>query len=353
MFSDLNNLLDGYLRRGVPGFICKVLRNGELIYERVAGFSDREARKPMLGNERFNLYSCSKVITCTAALQLLERGAFALDDEIWRFLPEFENMTRLADDGQSVPANNKITIRHLFAMTSGLDYELHTPELDDLIRTSNGRCPTREACRRIARRALLFEPGTQFQYGLSHDVLAVLIETVSGQPFNDYVTDHIFRPLGMQNSTYLPTEDDVLSLTPQYRYQAGSQKVVRISTANDFRIGSQYASGGAGCVSTIDDYLKFMEGLRTGKLIKPETVRLMATDQLHGLPGYFLDEQYGYGLGVRCPKPGSDRRDFGWDGAAGAFMAILPQEGISICYLQHMRETPFLRNELAAPGLWV
>ena len=229
-------------------------------------------------------------------------------------------------------------------MTAGFNYNRQAPALLQLKEETNGACPTREFARALAKEPLDFEPGSKYQYSLCHDVLAAFVEVVSGQNFEEYVQEHIFKPLGMTRSTFLATEEDLQEVAPKYVYREATGKVDLASRGNGYRLGTEHASGGAGCVSTVEDYMKFLEALRIGDVIlKKETIDMMATNRCTEeqlVPNYAAAQFYGYGLGVRTPKEGSDRKDFGWGGAAGAYLAIDRERGLSVYYAQHMLASP-------------
>ena len=343
MFEITKSFCDSFLDYGVPGFDLAAYQNGACILRHKNGFSDVENQIPVEGNERYYIYSCSKPITCTAALQLYERGLFSLEDKLGDYMPEFAEMTVQTSQGIK-RAENPILIRHLFEMTAGFSYNLGSPQLKKAFEESEGRCPTREVMKYLAKEPLLFEPGERFEYSLCHDVLAALVEVISGKKFNDYVAENVFLPLGMNGSSFVLTEDEKETLAEQYQYNGEAKRLIKLGKKkNEFILGSEYASGGAGCVSTVDDYMKFLEGLRTYKLLNQETVCLMATDRLteRQKEGLFIDiSRYGYGLGVRCPNQNGLVSDFGWGGAAGASLALDIKNGISVYLGMHLRNSP-------------
>lgn len=243
-----------------------------------------------------------------------------------------------------VPAKNKITIRNLFMMTAGFDYNLFSPSLKKAYEDTNGRCPTRATMRYLAQEPLCFEPGTNWQYSLCHDVLAALVEVISGQRFEIYVKQHIFDPLKMTHSDFLIPESEMEQVSPLYARPNGSDgyDVKLTEHKNVYRLGSEYASGGAGCVSTVEEYSSFLEALRAGTILQKKTVRLMSTDFLTDSqrPNYWHGPAYGYGLGVRCPAAGSTKTDFGWGGAAGAWLAVDLIHDYTVFYVQHVLNSP-------------
>lgn len=344
MFQSMVDFLDKRMESGAKGYDVIVYQHGKEVFRHQNGVSDIEKSTPVRGDELYYLYSCSKPITCVAAMQLYEKGAFALDDKLSDYMPEFETMQIKDADGERA-AQNPILIRHLFEMSAGLDYDLQSPEFKACSEATSGRCPTREAMKYLARRPIAFEPGTRWRYSLCHDVLAALVEIVSGERFSDYVKKSIFDPMGMCRSTYRLTEQVRAQVVPIYIYdeKAKQPKLLEIGIS-DFVIGTEYESGGAGCVSCTEDYIRFLEGVRTFKLLKKETVDLMRQNHitLYGIDDtpYWKKETHGYGLGVRCSKGVEGYGDFGWDGAAGAFMAIDLENEITVFYVQHLRADP-------------
>ncbi|MBR3934163.1 MAG: beta-lactamase family protein [Clostridia bacterium] len=356
MFEKLKKFCDSFLEFGVPGFDLAVYKDGECVLRHMNGYSDLENMVKISGKERYNIYSCSKALTCTAALQLFEKGLFSLEDKLSDYMPEFDEMTVRTEFGIK-KAEKPILIKHLFEMTAGFSYDCHSPQLKKAIEDTNGKCPTREVMKYLAKEPLLFEPGDRWEYSLCHDVLAAFVEVISGEKFENYVKKNIFDVVGMGDSTFMLPDSELETIAPQYRFKNG--KAINIGKGIDnFKIGSEYASGGAGAISTVDDYIKFLEGLRTYKLLKPETIKLMMNDRLkeNQKVNYWHRENYGYGLGVRCPKKDSRFVDFSWGGAAGAYWSVDVQNGISIYFGMHLCSSPvqgirsllyrFLRAEL-------
>ena len=335
MFEKLTSYLDDFIKNGLPFYDCAAMRDGVCIYRHAKGFTDAEKKNKVTGKEKYNIYSCSKLITCVAALKLWEDGRFSLDDKLSNFMPEFENMTVKQGDG-TVPAKNPILIRHLFTMTAGFSYKLDSPQILLCKEETGGRCGTRELMRYLAKEPLLFEPGERWEYSLCHDVLAALVEVVSGMTFGEYVKKNIFEPLGMNDSTFLLDDSRLDEVVEQYRYREG-EGIVPCEKTIAYKLGTEYESGGAGCISTVDDYLKLIEALRVGDVIlKRKTVDLLATNCVRDeqLDAYWV-EGYGYGLGQRCPKD-DKATDFGWGGAAGAYYAIDRENGITVYFATHV-----------------
>ena len=235
-----------------------------------------------------------------------------------------------------VPAENPIRIWNLFTMTAGFNYDMVSPAVKACQAATDGRCPTREFMKYLAKEPLQFQPGDQYLYSLSHDVLAALVEVISGEKFEDYLKKHIFDPVGMADTVGLAAP-----ICEKYRYNAQTKEFNKIDN-NIYRIGPEYASGGAGAVSTVDNYIRLLEALRTGKLLKPETIKMMTTDQLSDYQKRTFPpaKTRGYGLGVRVPIDSHPHTEFGWGGAAGAFWSVDLTHNMTIYYAQHVTLSP-------------
>lgn len=340
MFEHLKKFCDSLVEMGLPGSDLAIFKDGECVFRNFSGFSDLENKIKVNGKERYNIYSCSKPITCTAALQLWEKGMFSLDDKLSDYMPEFAEMTVKTEDGVK-KAEKPILIKHLFEMTAGFSYSVSSPYMIKCKEDTNGRCPTREVMKYLAKEPLLFEPGENWQYSLCHDVLAALVEVLTDEKFEDYIKKNIFDVLGMNDSTFMLPDDELDTIAQQYIYK--NNKPVNIGKSiYNYKIGSEYASGGAGCISTVDDYMKFLEALRTNVLLKKETVDLLTINRLSSkqMANFSKKSTHGYSLGFRCPNGIKYYDDFGWGGAAGAFLSIDRDRNMSIYMGMHIISSP-------------
>ena len=342
MFEQTKALCQHFLYMGIPGFDLIVYKDGACILRHMGGFADPENKIPVKGKEKYHIYSCSKPITCAAAMQLWEKGMFSLEDNLSDYMPAFAEMTVKTENGVR-KAKKHIKIRDLFQMTSGMGYDMHTPQLEEYYSIPGNNCPTVETVNMFAKNPLEFEPGEGWKYSFAHDVLGALVEVLSGEKFENYVKAHIFDPLGMEHSTFLHPLEDWEGFANMYRYNTETKKFDR---AWRFwcHLGKEFAGGGGGCISTVEDYIKFLEALRVGDVIlKKETIAMMATD-------YLTDRQramytygttnIGYGLGMRAPRKDAVHKEFGWAGAAGAYASVDPELNISFYYSQHVLNPP-------------
>ena len=355
-----------------PGVDCIVYKEHEIVFRYFAGMSDIEKNKKMNGNELYLIFSMTKMITCTAALQLFEQGKYLMNDPVSKYLPEFKEMKISADGlnaenatqittgnimgectqyNQDGYAKNQITIKDLFTMSAGLDYALS----DDAITyaLTEGKTNTRELVGAMAEKILGFEPGTRFRYSLCHDVLGALIEVWSGQKLGEYMKEHIFEPLNMNNTFFgIPGDETRFAkMAARYTYDE-NREPKRLPLECVYNLSKEYESGGAGLTSCTEDYALFLDALACGgigkngkRILTPETVELMGTNQLKGRQlddFYQLRPGYGYGLGVRThvdkAQSGSlsPIGEFGWDGAAGGFSFVDTQNKLSLTYFQHI-----------------
>ena len=353
-FSRLKDFMDSMPERTkVPGGTGIVYYKGGIVFAHSFGFSDKENGVRMKGGEIFNMYSMTKPITCTAALQLYEKGLFGLCDPLYEYMPEFKHMRyKKVIDGKEeiLECSEQIKIVDLFTMTAGFDYNLYNPSFTKVKEETGGKSPTVMMIRALSNEPLSFEPHSHWQYSLGHDVLGALIEVLSGKKFGEYVKENIFIPCDMKDSSFA---DDISGkLACQYRYDAEKDEAILTNGSCEFRLGSEYESGGAGLCSTAEDYAKFLKTMSAfGKtssgdiILSKNTINLMRRNFLNEtmLKDYGrIERGYGYGLGVRTMvnpvKGGSNGGwEFAWDGAAGSYGLIDPDRDLAFCYIQHMR----------------
>lgn len=373
-FEKVRQILDSFQQEGIPGVDCIITVDHKEVFRYFTGYADRETGRKMDGSELYLIFSMTKMLTCTCALQLYEQGKFQLDDPISLYLPAFSQMqlTRQAMDveagakvatGSSMgehtfvtrdeTAKHPITVKHLLTMTAGLDYNLYAPGIRSAMEA--GKNTTQELVEAMAQTVLGFEPGTRFRYSLCHDVLGALIEKWSGMSLGSYMHKHIFYPLGMKDSFFgIPKDND--RLAKLYCFD-DARRVVPAKTENPYQLAKAYESGGAGLTSTTADYAVFLDALacdgmsKTGyRLLQPATVALMSQNHLKGQAledFHALHEGYGYGFGVRTHMNSTESGslspigEFGWDGAAGAFSLVDRENKLSVSYFQHVHETGY------------
>ncbi|MFX3649825.1 MAG: serine hydrolase domain-containing protein [Paenibacillus sp.] len=367
-FKPLASFIDRMTSWRIPWAEVLVMHRNDTVFQYRNGYANLEEKMPIGDGAIFNLYSMTKIMTCVAGLQLVERGEMLLSDPLSDYLPEYADMTlkKTMANGEIrlEKATRAITVRDLFTMTAGFSYDVGSPSIQEAVKRSDGTLPTRDFARALAKEPLLFEPGTHWNYSMCHDVLGALIEVVSGKSFGTYLRDEITGPLGMNDTAFNLNDEQQKRLIPQYAYNDELEKAVRMD-GNGFRVGTELESGGAGLLSTVSDYARFLNAL-TGLGTSPEGVRilsqasveLMRTDHLNEMTrgDYSWDHMYGYGygLGVRThiSKAGSGSLsplgEFGWSGAAGCMAIIDPDSELTVMYAQHLlnSQEPYVQRRL-------
>ncbi|MGG4128614.1 serine hydrolase domain-containing protein [Paenibacillus illinoisensis] len=367
-FKPLASFIDRITSWRIPWAEVMVIHQNDTVFHYRNGYANLEENTPIADGAIFNLYSMTKIMTCVAALQLVERGHMLLSDPVSDYLPEFAemNVKKIMPNGEVrlEKATRAITVRDLFTMTAGFSYDVGAPSIKEAVQSTDGKLPTREFAKALAKEPLLFEPGTHWNYSMCHDVLGALIEVVSGRRFGTYLQEEITGPLGMNDTAFDLNDEQQSRLIPQYAYNDELEKAIRMD-GNGFRVGLELESGGAGLLSTVRDYALFLNAL-TGRGTSPEGVRilsqasveLMRTDHLNEMtrPDYSWDHMggYGFGLGVRTHISKSEsgslspHGEFGWSGAAGCMAIIDPDSGLTVMYAQHLlnSQEPYVQRRL-------
>jgi len=348
----IDSTLRTYVDSGrVAGASALVWEKGREVYFGAFGMADREANRPMTRDVITQIFSMTKPITGVAMMQLWEQGKFKLDDPLATYLPEFANVRVYAGGDAATPTleapSRPITIADITRHTAGFVTNANEKGVGPLFRTANPSDRNNtitQFSQKLASVPLAFQPGTRWSYGISVDVQAALVERVSGQPFGRYVREHILDPLRMRETRYLVPEADRARFAAMYqRNAAGALVRAPDSTAKAFNTKPWALEPGAfGFTSTLDDYMRFARMLLNGgeldgvRILRPETVRLMATNHL---PATVRDSsfltgkgQVGFGIdfAVRhaAPKSAAEMNgvvgEFFWDGAASTLFWVDP-----------------------------
>lgn len=359
-FSKLTAYLDEIKKEyGIPGLEIQITKDHEIIYRHMTGHSDYARKVPASEQDLYTVYSCTKVMTMVAAMQLIEQGKLSLDDPLEKYIPEFSQLNLAKDyvmgdpphkwpeaDAALVPATKKIYIHQLMSMTAGLSYD--TPAAAKLADPKDG---TVGVVRAMAKMPLLFEPGDRYMYSLCHDVMAAVVEIVSGMRFGDYLKKYIFDPLGAEDMYFHVPEDKKHRMVAQNTYKTGTVQ----PSDGRIQITEDYESGGGGLICNVRSYSKVLDALACGgvgangaRILTEESLRIMSKDRLTDaqMNDFRKMEKvgYGYGLGVRTLIDGTASKgpvgEFGWDGAAGAYCVIDPVNHIGIFFAQQVTDMP-------------
>lgn len=344
---------------GIAGAKVCAVHKGETVYAEKFGMADIEKGIPMGDDTIFRLFSMTKPVTAVAAMILLERGQIELSDLLKWYLPTFENPMVLDEKGER-PAQRDITLRDLLTMTSGIPYpdghpsgqamgELWGTQSDNYL---NGEklFSTKEFALEMGKKPLTFSPGEKWMYGASADVMGAVIEVVSGMTLGEFFKKEIFEPLGMNDTGFYIPQDKYFRLAQTYEYTPeGLKPFTHFHLClTDYSKQPAFESGGAGLVSTIEDYTKFVKmlmnkGEYNGKrLLGRKTVELMTRNYLtpEQLKSADWDSMKGQGYGCfmrvlqdrtlagLCGTEGQ----YGWDGWMGCYFSIDPTEETAILY---------------------
>ena len=356
-FDRLRDFLDYYLPMlGVPGSDTVIYKDHEEIFRHQSGFDSLKDHIPVKSNLIYNMYSCTKIATVVAALQLLERGEILLSDPVHIYIPEYKNLKvkKVLSDGEHiVPSDKPMLIKHLFSMTSGLDYNINRSSIHRVRDATFGKCPTLDVIRALPEDPLEFTPGEHYCYGLSHDVLGGIVELISGITLGEYMQRHIFEPLGMKDTGFRLDENACKRIATQYDYDPIGRCSIEISGLdNAMRLGTEYESGGAGLFSTVDDFVLLMDALANdgvgkngARILSTSTVELMRKTLLNAEQSTEYEKMghlgFNYCYGMRTMSdPASagslvPEGTFGWDGAKMSFAFSDPKNKIAIFHAEH------------------
>ena len=349
----------------IAGGVTLLARHGKIAHLGVYGMMDVEAGTPMTPDTIFRIASMTKPITSVAVMMLYEEGHFRLNEPVSKYIPAFKEMHVMPpesaeDSAQPVPATRQITIWHLLTHTSGLTYHWNErlgPQYaaaDITHGLLQDASTLDEKMKVLATIPLLYQPGAEFEYGLSIDLLGYLVEVVSGMSLNEFFSERIFRSLDMNDTHFFIPEAKRERLATVYeRTKDGPitrkspeptvEGSLTYSTDYPYKGPRTYFSGGGGLVSTAPDYARFAQMMFNGgelngvRLLSRKTVALMTLNQLAN-----MDVDFGFGLGFSVVRDESDLNEigsvgrFGWSGFFFTSFFIDPQEqmiGIFMCQL--------------------
>lgn len=357
----LTTTLDQYVKDGkLAGGVAMVLRRGKLVYSHSFGQRDREANAPMKADTIFRIASQSKALTSVAVMILQDNGKLLISDPVSKYLPEFANTTvAVPKDGggyEIVKAKRQITIRDLLTHTAGISYG-NGPAKDKWEAANitgwyfaDRDEPVGATVAKLAALPMDAHPGEKYIYGYSTDILGALIEKVSGEPLDQFVSKRITQPLGMSDTSFYLPESKAARLAAVYSAKGSS-----IERAPDPGVGvgqgaylkgpRKSFSGGAGLLSTASDYATFLQMLLNGgtlggdRILSRKTVELMTVDHLRGIP---FREGQGFGLGFSIVKDvgaygsPSSMGEYGWGGAYHSTYWVDPKEQLAVVYFTQL-----------------
>ena len=367
--STIDNLIQTSISAGeYAGASLLVVKDGEELCCKVYGEADMKQHIPVRRDTIFHLYPMSKPVTAVAVMKLYEQGKIDLQAEVGTYLPCFKNNT-VWTGSTEVPANRDITVWDCLNMTSGIPYPGPETEsgrrMDEVFRRLIARreagetVTTMDWMEEVAKVPLVFHPGEQWMYGFSADVLGAVVEAASGRRFGKFLKEEIFEPLGMKDTGFFVPEEKKHRFAVSYEnWTDGTLRpFTRSHLGEYYQPDVAFESGGAGLVSTMDDYAKFAQMLLNNgsfngtSILKPETVALMSRNYLTEVQriGYNWDSVQGYGYGclMRCLEDKAaaqtcgDIGEYGWDGWTGNYVTINPEKNMVLLFFVQRCGTGF------------
>jgi len=367
--------LDAHFRKYVddgrlPGWSLAVARDGEVAHVANYGFADIEAKRPLEGDAIFRIASMTKPICGVAAMILWEEGLFELRDHVKWYIPSFADQKVFRSGSTTNPRLDPVTepmeMWHLFTHTAGLTYGfMYSHSVDQMYRNAGfewGTPPDKDLagiCDMLAALPLLFQPGAEWNYSMSIDVLGRVVEVLSGMSLGEFMKKRIFDPLGMTDTAFWVPEDKVDRLASLYVMNPADRKAMRLDAMAGGATRKPLAEmGGGGLSSTMSDYMKFAMMLRNGgelngvRILSPRTVSYMASNHLpdgadlseFGRPLFAETAFDGVGFGltmsvtldpVKAKVPGSVG-DYGWGGAFSTIFTVDPVEDLVYLFMTQL-----------------
>jgi CubicO group peptidase (beta-lactamase class C family) len=356
----------------ISGAIVLIQQHGKPVYHESFGVQDAASKAPMTDKTIFRLFSMTKAITAVVSMQLLDEGKIKLDDPVSKYIPSFANVKvgreKKAEDGtpvlELIAPDRPMTVRDLMTHTSGITYGFYG---DSMVRKAyraaeiyKGDFDLAEFADRIARLPLQNQPGALWDYGHSTDVLARVMEVAAGKPLYAIEKEKLLDPLGMTDTGFFVTDPEKVKLMAQ---PLPNDSDFRVGRVNDPTKVKKWESASGGMVSTMADYSRFVQMLLNGgtldgrTYLKPETFKLMATNQIGPGAGvardyfYFPGDGFGFGLGLAVrtdpgnakPPPPGDLGELKWDGASGCYFVVDRKQDMFFVLLE---QTPTERQRI-------
>ncbi len=360
-----------------PGFSVLVYRRGQVIYDEVTGAMDTDSGRLLQKDTLYRMYSQTKPVACAALLMLFEEGKFLLEDPVSRYIPAFGKTKVYAGMNlggmRLTDPERPMTIRHLFTHTAGLSYGFDPEKVVDRLYAEAkmidlvgyGQMPLPEIVNRLAEIPLVNHPGAIYNYSMAHDVVGYLVSLLSDMPFDEFLRQRIFTPLGMDDTDFWVAPEKAARFATLYTNGENGKTVLADAPESSVLTRPPVAAlGGMGLVSTQRDYLRFGRMLLNGgeldgaRLLSHRTVDLMRSNHLNPAqqasmgtpetPNYGFG--YGLGVGVMLDRglSGAMRSNgsFGWGGAAGTEMIVDSQEEMVILVATQRLEAPYPHSVL-------
>ncbi len=315
----IDSVFSHYTETGLlPNVVTFVARKGKVVHHETYGFKDIEKGIALEPDDIFRIASQTKAITTAAIMTLYEEGKFLLDDPVSRYIPEFSNPTVLTSFNETDttfttrPAAREITIRHLLNHTSGIHYGTYRGGIGGMMFEKEGipavnsmdSITAEEVAKRIAAMPLMFDPGDRFLYGMNTDVAGYLIEVLSGKPLDQFISQRILEPLGMNDTWFYLPEEEADRLVTLYTITDDGLVLHPGETYSKYPVAGarMWLSGGAGLSGTIVDYARFCQMMlnngefKGNRILSRKTVELMTTNQIGDMEYGSYGRRFGLGF---------------------------------------------------------
>jgi CubicO group peptidase (beta-lactamase class C family) len=338
----------------IPGAVVLIARKGGIASVQTVGFRDPATRAPMTPDAIFRIASMTKPLVTVAALSLYEEGRLFLTDPVSKYIPAFKGQTVGLE---RAAAGREMTIQDLMRHTSGLTYgNRGTTEIYKMYPQSSNEASLTltmgEFIDKLAKAPLLHQPGAQWEYSLSTDVLGRVVEVIAGKPLQEVLSERVYRPLNMTDTSFLVAVDRRARLAQPLAKHPDTGANYKLA---DPTVPRKFDCGGGCAVSTAGDYARFAQMLLNrgtldgARVLGPKTVDLMTADHLAGIargPVYYAGPGYTWGLGLAvreergAPMPGS-AGDYFWPGAFATYWWADPKEQMVVV---SMMQSPLGRH---------
>ena len=370
----LDDLMKTYVdEKRVAGLVVSVDHGGDLVFHKALGNRGAEDERPLKDDDLFRIYSMTKPITGVAMMQLWEQGKFKLDDTLAQHVPEFADVKVHSDTGLPTTPKRPITMLHVMTHTAGFGYVFGNHPVAQRVRETGllGSADLDEFAEKAGQIPLQFEPGTRWHYSIAVDVQGLVVERLSGKKFDVYLKEHIFDPLGMNDTFFSVPEDKFDRFLPNHSWSRQAERLMQMGQQSFDQYRDQtFFSGGGGLVSTASDYVAFARAVANGgelngaRILKPETVELMRQNHLTDAieseggtgqnPEARLGRQrsgfgFGLGFGIQTAPSNAERSEgeYSWGGAAGTVFWIDPVEDLVVVGMIQTMGSPWpLSNDL-------
>jgi CubicO group peptidase (beta-lactamase class C family) len=367
--AKVDAVMDGFVRdRKIAGGLVAIAKDGQVVYLKSFGQMDRESGRPVQADTIWRLYSMTKAIVTAASLILVEEGKIALDDPVSKHVPELAEVKVLTAEGPRTPARPP-TVKDLMLHTAGYGYGGNPPAVQKAYREKKPleAKDLDDMAERLKDVPLAFDPGMDWLYSVSIDVLGLVVQRASKTPLDRFLQERIFGPLDMRDAGFTVPPEKLDRFAANYQRAGGDLKLIDAPKESKYARPVSFHSGGGGLVGTARDYLRFLLMIEGGgslhgtRILQPETVKLMTTNQLppKAFPIYFGKEirhatGFGLGFSVRTADSAWDPQarvgEYGWGGAASTHYWVSPKDRLVVVTLEQTMPYTF-DTEFAVKGL--